>query len=349
MAHVTRDAAPRIVLVGATGALGSAVVELIGDLGMAYRNVQLVASAGSAGRRAPLRGRLQPVVGLEDVDFGTADLVLFCAGEAVSRRWAHAASAQGALVVDASGAFGADPATPVVVPQVNGHLLHRRPSGPVAGAGPLTVALVPLLHGIEHRWGVRQVVLSSYQAASGLGHQGVEELLEGTELALHDPDAEPPADRFRPALAFNVLPLVGQLLPDGSSGEERRLVQETRRVLDRPHLDVTATCVRVPVAHGHAAAVYVEAESPVVRGELTELLASLPAVVVHDGGCTAAPPTPLTAGDPDRVHVGRIRVSPHNPRGIWLWLVFDNLRAGAALNLLRIARIALAGAGVGAG
>ncbi|MFI1730179.1 aspartate-semialdehyde dehydrogenase [Streptomyces acidicola] len=339
MKRVRDHSAPRIVLVGATGALGATVLELIGELGVRYRDIQLVASARSAGREAPVGGRSQTVVSLDDADFADADLVLFCTGEAVSARWAPAAAAAGALVVDSSGAFRTDPDTPLLVPPVNGHLMERYPGGIVAGAGGLTVPLVLLLHDIERRWGVRQVVLSSYQAASGRGHQGVEELLEGSELALRDPDAELPTDCFRPAQAFNVVPAVGSLLENGSSTEEQHLVQETRRILDLPHLNVAATCVRVPVVQGHSAAVYIEAGGPVVRRDLVELLASLPRVVVHDSEPPSGPPTPLTAGDPDLIHVGRIRVTPHNPRGFWLWLVFDNLRV-AALNLLQIAQIA---------
>lgn len=260
MVRVTDFAAPRIVLVGATGALGTSVIELIGDLGMRYREIRLVASARSAGRELLVEGRAQPVVRLDDVDFADADLVLFCAGEAVTRRWAPAAVARGAgIVVDGSGAFRTDPDSPLLVPPVNGHLLERRPVGAVVGAGSLTVPLVRLLHGIERCWGLRQVVLSTYQAASGQGHHGVEELLEGSELALQDPDADRPADRFRSPLAFNVVPAVGELLENGSSAEEQRLVQETRRILGLPHLDVAATFVFVPVVHGHAAAVYVEA------------------------------------------------------------------------------------------
>ncbi|MFJ4616634.1 aspartate-semialdehyde dehydrogenase [Streptomyces sp. NPDC088812] len=342
------SAAPRIVLVGATGVLGTAIIELIEELGIRHREIRLVASDRSAGREIPVDGRLETVRSLADFDFAGADLVLFCTAEAVSRRYVPVARAQGALVVDSSGAYRTDPDTLLLVPPVNGHLLERPPFGVLAGPGALTVPLVRLLHCVEQYRGVRQVVMSSYQAASAQGRQGIEELLEGSELALRDPDAELPADLFRPALAFNVVPVAGRMLESGASTEEQRIEQETRRILSLPHLDISANCVQVPVVNGHAAAVFVEAALPVERAELAALLAGLPRVVVH-GDRPGAFPTPLTAGDPDRIHVGRIRVVPHNPRAFWLWLIVDNLRAGAALNLLQIAEAASARRRPGAG
>ncbi|MEU5654652.1 aspartate-semialdehyde dehydrogenase [Streptomyces sp. NPDC047737] len=382
MVRAQRSADPCIVLVGATGALGAAVLELIGEHRMRHREIRLVASAQSAGREIPVGGRTKTVHDLEDFDFAGADLVLFCAGEAVSRRWVPVAMAAGALVVDASGAFSAHPEVPLVVPSVNDCLLAECPEAVAVPSG-MTVPLTLLLHAVERWRGVRQVVMSTYESASGLGHQGVDELLEGSELTLSDPGAELPADGFRPALAFNVVPAVDRLLEDGASCQERRLVEETQRVLGLPDAEVAVTCVRVPVVSGHGATLFVETGDPVDRQGLVELLASLPDFVVHDdlvthdgqvvrdlathddrvvcgdlvthdgptaraafvlreGNVLGSVPTPLTAGDPDRFHVGRVRVSPHTSRGFLLWLVFDNLRAGGASTLLRIARIALA-------
>ncbi|WP_203186428.1 aspartate-semialdehyde dehydrogenase [Streptomyces pratensis] len=342
MVRAQCPADPCIVLVGATGALGATVLELIGEHRMRHREIRLVASAQSAGREIPVGGRTETVHDLEEFDFAGADLVLFCAGEAVSRRWVPVAMAEGALVVDASGAFSLHPEVPLVVPSVNDCLLSERPAEVVAVPSGMTVPLTVLLHAVERWRGVRQVVMSTYEAASGLGHQGVEELLEGSELTLRDPEAELPADRFHPALAFNVLPAVDGLQEDGTSREEQRLVQEAQRVLGLPDTDVAVTCVRVPVVSGHGAALFVETAAPVDRPGLVELLASLPDFVVHDREAPGSVPTPLTAGDPDRFHVGRVRVSPRTSRGFMLWLVFDNLRAGGASTLLRIARIALA-------
>ncbi|MFE4689947.1 aspartate-semialdehyde dehydrogenase [Streptomyces sp. NPDC056749] len=342
MVSAQLPADPCIVLVGATGALGATVLELIVEHRMRHREIRLVASARSAGRRIPVGGRAETVHDLEEFDFAGADLVLFCAGEEVSRRWVPVAMAEGALVVDASGAFSSHPEIPLVVPSVNDRLLTERPAEVVAVPSGMTVPLAVLLHAVARWRGVRHAVLSTYEAASGLGHQGVDELLDGAELTLSDPGAELPADRFRPALAFNVLPAVDRILENGASRQEQRLVQETRRVLELPDMDVAVTCVRVPVVSGHGATLFVETDAPVDRPELVELLASLPDFVVHEAEGLGPAPTPLTAGDPDRFHVGRVRVGPHTSRGFLLWLVFDNLRAGGASTLLRIARIALA-------
>ncbi|MGN9791990.1 aspartate-semialdehyde dehydrogenase [Streptomyces sp. OZ13] len=342
MTLVTDPAAPRIAIVGATGVVGNTLIELIEERSLPYREMHLVASARSAGRELMVDGRPYAVQDLEDFDFGRADIAFFSAGTPISTEWVPVAAAKGTLVIDNTNAFRMDPDTPLVVPQVNAHVLERRPdSGIVANPNCSTIPLVRVLQPVERRWGIRQVVASTYQAASGQGHQGIEELLEGTELALRDPDAELPAERFKPPLAFNVVPSIDRLLDTGFTLEEQKMLQESRKILDRPHLDLTATCVRVPVVNSHSEAVWVEAGAPVDRAELVALLAGLPEVTVHDAENPAAFPTPLRAGHPDHVHVGRIRVTPDNPRGFWLWLVSDNLRVGAALNAIQVAEYVL--------
>ncbi|GAB3123674.1 aspartate-semialdehyde dehydrogenase [Streptomyces calidiresistens] len=333
--------APRLVLVGATDARGTALVELIEERNpTGYGELRLV---DPTGRRRAVGSRRTPALPLEEAVFEGADVVFLCSGSGISRRWARPAARRGALVVDTSDAFRGDPEVSPVVPEVNGTTAARLPSGSVvASPRPMTVALARLLHGVERACGVRQAVVSTYQAASGAGHPGMEELLEGSELALRDPDAEPPSESFRPPLAFNAVPAVGGPLPDRSTTEEERLTRETRRVLNRPRLNLTVTCVSVPVVSGHSATLFVEAEVPMRRRELVRLLGSLPGVVVHDAADPRQTPTPLTAGDPDTVHVGRVRVVPHDPRGFWLWLTLDDLRAGSARNALGIAEAYLA-------
>ncbi|MFJ6798066.1 aspartate-semialdehyde dehydrogenase [Streptomyces sp. NPDC091268] len=338
MTLVSDPTAPRIAIVGATGAVGSTLVELFEERGLRYRELHLVASARSAGRELCVQGRYYTVRHLEDFDFSGVDLAFFSAGTAVSERWVPAATAAGALVIDNTRAFRMDPAVPLVVPQVNAGTLDRRPAGGViANPNCSTIPLVRLLQGVERRWGVRRVVVSTYQAASGLGHSGIEELQEATALALQDPDAEPLSKQFTPSLAFNVLPAIDEVLGSGFTREEEKLLHESRKILDLPELEVTATCVRVPVVNGHAESVWVECAAEVDRAELVEVLAALPEVTVHDATLPGAFPTPAGLEDPDRVHVGRVRVSQSDPRGFWLWLVADNLRVGAALNAVQIA------------
>jgi aspartate-semialdehyde dehydrogenase len=332
--------APRIAVVGATGAVGGALLELIEDHGLRYRDLHLLASSRSAGRRIPVGGQDHTVRDLDDFDFAEADLAFFAAGADVSAARAPGAATHGTLVIDSSDAFRRDPATPLVVPQINpDQLLRRPPGGVIAGPDGATVPLVRMLHAVERRWGVHRAVVSTYQAASHRGHQGVEELLEGSELALQDPDAELPRVTFDPPLAFNVVPLTDRLTPDGSTLAEQRLLEESRRILGRPDLEVTATCVQVPVVNGHGQAVWVQCRAPVKHPELTLLLARQPEVTVHDGGLLRSPPSPLTVGRPDHVHIGRLRVCARDPREFWAWLVADNLRTGAALNAVRIAEV----------
>ncbi|MBB1253081.1 aspartate-semialdehyde dehydrogenase [Streptomyces alkaliterrae] len=335
MTTVDDSAAPRVTVVGATGAVGGTLLELFEERAPRHRDLRLVASARSAGRQIRAAGRDHRVHDLADFDFADTDVAFFAAGAEVSRKWVPPAVAAGALVIDCTPAFRQDKTVPLVVPQVNGALCGARPpvvATPDAG----TVPLVRVVDAVAARWPVHRVVVSSYQPASGAGHLGVEELQEGSRLSLQDPHAVLPTEAFAPALAFNVLPCSDDALDeDGFTERERAMRHECRRVLRRPDLDLTTTCVRVPVAHAHCATVWVECGRPVDRAELVALLRSLSGVTVHDGPAAHAP-TPLTLGDPDQVHIGRIRVPGHDPTGFWLWLVADGLRCGVALNAVQV-------------
>ncbi|AEW98544.1 aspartate-semialdehyde dehydrogenase [Streptantibioticus cattleyicolor] len=343
MTLVTDPTAPRIALVGATGLVGNTLIQLIEERGFRYRDVHLVASARSVGRELTVDGRPYPVQNLEGFDFSQVDLAFFSAGASVSAKYAPHAVAQGALVIDNTSHFRMDPDSPLVVPQVNAHELDRRPvSGVIANPNCSTIPLVRLLQPVEARWGIRQAVVSTYQAASGRGHSGVAELREATAASLADPADPGPAEEFTPSLSFNVVPFIDRLLESGFTFEEQKMLQESRKILGLPHLDVTTTCVRVPVVNSHSEAAWIECHNPVDRAELVALLAALPEVTVHDQDTPGAFPTPRTVADrPDHVHVGRVRVAEHNPRGFWLWLVADNIRIGAALNAIQIAEALL--------
>ena len=338
MTLVTDARAPRIAVVGATGAVGNTLIKLIEQRGLRYRDIQLVASARSAGTELSVDGVHYPVRAVEDFDFSGVDLAFFSAGTEASTQWVPKATAAGAVVIDNTIAYRMDPDTPLVVPQVNAHELDTRPkSGVIANPNCSTIPLVRLLKGVEQRWGVRQAVVSTYQAASGLGHPGVEELKDASRAALENPEEAYPSKEFTPSLAFNVIPKIDRFLDTGFTLEEQKMLQESRKILGLPHLDVTTTCVRVPVVTGHSEAVWIETQGVVDRAELVEVLAALPEVTVHDRESPQEFPTPATIDDPHRVHVGRVRVNPNNPRAFWLWLVADNLTIGAALNAIQIA------------
>ncbi|WP_446047176.1 aspartate-semialdehyde dehydrogenase [Streptomyces olivaceus] len=338
MPRVTDATAPRIALVGATGVVGTTLLQLMEERGFRYRDLALVASARSAGREVTVEGHTYRVHDLDGFDFSGTDVAFFSAGAKVSTTFAPKAAAQGALVIDNTSAFRMDPDSPLVVPQANAHELDKRPaSGIIANPNCSTIPLVRLLKPVQERWGIRQAVVSTYQAASGAGYSGIDELRAGARAVLDDPDNAGVTGTFSPSLAFDVIPHIDRLLDDGFTFEEQKMLQESRKILSLPHLDITTTCVRVPVVNSHSEAAWIECHNTVDRDELVHLLAEQDEVTVHDLKTHGAFPTPRTAGDPNHVHVGRVRVAAHNPRGFWLWIVADNVRIGAALNALQIA------------
>ncbi|MER5949926.1 aspartate-semialdehyde dehydrogenase [Streptomyces sp. NPDC001904] len=329
-----RLARPRVTVVGATGAVGRTFLELMSARGFPARDVELVASARSAGDTVRMGADLLTVHDLAEYDFTGRDLAFFSAGTEASATHAPRAAASGCLVVDNSNAFRMRPDAHLVVPQVNAGALRRLPtSGIIANPNCSTIPLVRLLQPLHENYGLTRVTVSTYQAASGRGHAGTQELLDGSRQALDDPGAEAPADVFDPPLAFNVVPLIDELLDDGWTLEERKMRQEARRILQLPELDLTATCVRVPVVNGHAESVVVECATPASADEVGKLLATACEVRVWSDG----PPTPRCSPQADLVHVGRIRKDPEHEHRTMFWLVADNLRIGAALNALQIA------------
>ena len=337
MPVVSRPTAPRIAVVGATGALGLTILDLIEERGLPYRELQLVASSRSSGRELEVGPARWPVHALDDFGFGSTDLAFFCAGAAVSRAWAPVAAGRGAAVVDSSMAFSEDSGIPLIVPQLNAREMDdRSTSGVVASPGPMTVLLTRVLEGLDERWGLRRIVVSTYQGASGLGHAGVEALQEATRTALQDPHAAALPGAFTPPLAFNVVPQTGPFTDSGFTLDEDLMAHESRRVLGLPALELSATCVRVPVVSGCAQSVWVECREPVDRTRLLARLRSLPGVLLYEDAEDGLP-TPITHQDTDQIHVGRVRISSVSPSAFWLWLVADDLRAGAALNAVRIA------------
>ena len=337
-----RRGRPNIAVVGATGAVGQTLLSLFDERDFPIGRLDLVASSRSAGRKITFRGQEHEVRVFEEVDFSGVDIAFFSAGTAFSRQWARKAAAQGALVIDNTNAFRMDPDTPLVVPQVNGDLLKSRPpSGIVANPNCSTIPIVRLLAPLDRHYHVQKLIVSTYQAASGAGLNGQEDLLRDTRHVLAG-DGSSHAGRFPVPLAFNVIPSIDVVLESGFTLEEKKMVQESRKILRRPDLQVSATAVRVPVLNGHSAAVYIECELPLDAARVTALLADAPEVTVHDGAGPAAFPTPRFLADADRVHVGRIRVDPEQEAAGWLWVCSDNLRIGAALNALQIATQALA-------
>ncbi|WP_246826345.1 aspartate-semialdehyde dehydrogenase [Rhizobium binae] len=312
--------------------------------GMAYpltvNRLRMFASSSGA-RQFKFRDQTYQVEALRDIsDIGDTktDIAFFSAGGDVSGVWIPRFASQGALVIDNSNAFRMRPDVPLIVPQVNAcSLTVRPPSGIVANPNCSTIQLVRALRPLIATFGISQVLLTTFQAASGVGLRGIKELEDGVKAWLEG-STGPAAESFPVPLAFNVIPQIGQISREGVALEERKLVQESRKIFGMPHLQLAATCVRVPVKTGHSEAVYVEFDEHVRLEQVHELLANEPGVRLYADGY----PTPRYLGDPADVHVGRVRVNPENPRGLWMWVVADNVQVGAALNALLIAQLAIA-------
>ncbi|MBN1772695.1 MAG: aspartate-semialdehyde dehydrogenase [Deltaproteobacteria bacterium] len=330
-----------VAVVGATGAVGRETIRVLEQRGFPVGELRLFASPRSAGTTVPFAGREVRVRALECVpqEFDGIDLALVSAGGAVSRRVCPVAAAAGATVVDKSSAFRMEPDVPLVVPEVNPHAVRVRPRGIVANPNCATIQLVVAVAPLHRAAGIRRMVVSTYQSASGAGEKGRAELEADTRAFL---DGRPPVQStFARPLGFNCVPLIDKLQDDGSTFEERKTVEETRKILEAPELRIAATTVRVPVLVGHAAVVFLELERPLDPETAWATLCRAPGVVVVDEPSTGKVPTPRDAAGTDAVYVGRIRRDPSVEHGLALWCVADNLRKGAATNGVQIAELLL--------
>ncbi len=328
---------PAVAVVGATGAAGGTLVRVLGERSFPATELRLFASARSAGRRVATHlGDIEVRELTGDALLG-ADVVFFAAGAATSRRHAPAVAAGGGIAIDKSSAYRMDPAVPLVVPEVNPHTVegHRGiVANPNCVAIPLTIVLAPLLRA----YGLRQVTVATYQAATGAG-RGLEAELEAQ--AQDDvAGVSPTAHVYPHVLHGNVVP-GGWTMQGDDSEEEVKVIAETHRVLDAPDLRMSVTTVRVPVSVGHSAAVWVELATDADASDVRSLLQGSPGIVVVDDPATQRYPTPRAVAGTDEVHVGRIRRDTGREHGIALFFSADNLRKGAATNAAQVAELLL--------
>lgn len=331
-----------IALVGATGQVGGVMRTLLDERGVSVGDLRFFASARSAGSTIAWKDRQIVVEDTATADWSGIDLALVSAGKTASLEYAPKMAAAGVTVIDNSSGWRMEPAVPLVVPEVNAHALDDIPMGIVANPNCTTMAAMPVLAPLHAEAGLRALVVSTYQAVSGAGLSGVEELsgqvraVVGNAASLtHDGRAVsfPAHDSFPDTIAFNVLPHAGSFVDDGrgETDEEQKLRNESRKILEVPDLEVSGTCVRVPVFTGHSLAVNARFERSLSPERAVELLADAPGVSLADV------PTPLDAAGVDPTIVGRIRRDETVEHGLALFLSGDNLRKGAALNAIQIA------------
>jgi aspartate-semialdehyde dehydrogenase len=334
----------RLAVLGATGAVGREMLRVLEERAFPADEVLALASPRSEGVRIPFRGTELTVRAISPESFAGVDIALFSAGAESSKEWAHRAVAAGATVVDNSSAFRLHAGVPLVVPEINADALAGH-EGIVANPNCTTITAVMAAAPLHRAAGLRRLVVSSYQSVSGAGQRGVRELLEqveklrGQEDDLVRPDAAalPAGEVFGRTIAYNVIPRGGTFLDDGVTSEERKLVDESRKILGVPGLDVAATVVRVPVVVGHSVSLLAEFERQIAPGEARLALADFPGVLVMDDPTSDLFPTPLDAAGRDEVLVGRVRRAGDRLDALQLFAVGDNIRKGAALNAVQLA------------
>lgn len=338
----------RVALVGATGAVGTEILRILEQRRFAVDELVAIASPRSAGRKLPFRGSTIEVVALAREVFEDVDLALFDVPDELSSEWAPVAAEMGAIAVDNSAAWRMDESVPLVVPEVNPDAVNDRPRGIIASPNCTTLAMVVPINALHRELGLKRLIMSSYQAASGAGAAGTDELWDQIERAAKEPDKVREGlardvlqggDSFKHPLAMNVIPQCGSVKDRGYTSEELKLCYETRKIMGLPDLPATATCVRVPVVVGHGVAVHAEFDEAITADQARDLLEKADGVQVLDDAANGVYPTPLTAAGEDACYVGRIRQDLFDPNALELFCVADNLRKGAALNTVQVAEL----------
>jgi aspartate-semialdehyde dehydrogenase len=339
---------PSLAVVGATGAVGTVMLDILSKRENVWGEIRLIASARSAGKKLICRGEELTVVALSPEAFDGIDVAMFDVPDEVSAEWAPIAASRGAVCVDNSGAFRMDPEIPLVVPEVNPDDIKRRPKGIISNPNCTTLSMIVAIGALHKRYKVKELVVASYQAASGAGQAGLDTLRAQIKEVAGTNVGDLPGDLkkvikdngpFPAPLALNVIPWAGSLKEEGYTSEELKVRNESRKILGISDLKVSATCVRVPVLTTHSLAVHAVFELEVSRKEAQEILAKSAGVKLVDDPESYQFPTPADAVGTDPTWVGRVRKSIDNPKALDLFVCGDNLRKGAALNTAQIAEL----------
>ncbi|MGQ0842275.1 aspartate-semialdehyde dehydrogenase [Actinokineospora sp.] len=344
---------PTLALVGATGAVGTVMIDILnGREHWPWGEVRLIASPRSAGKKITVRGVELTVLALTPEVFDGVDVAMFDVPDEVSARWAPIAAERGAIAVDNSGAFRMDDDVPLVVPEVNRDQIAACPRGIIANPNCTTLSMMAALGALHHAFGLRELVVASYQAASGAGQDGIDRLyaeaaaVAGKQVGSRAGDVREALaaaglsqddSPFPAPLAFNVVPWAGSLKADGWASEEIKVRAESRKILGIADLKVSATCVRVPVVTTHSIAVHATFAEPVTVAQAHEIFAAQPSLVLVDDPEKGQFPTPADVVGGDPTYVGRVRQALDFPNALDFFVCGDNLRKGAALNTYEIA------------
>jgi aspartate-semialdehyde dehydrogenase len=326
----------KVAVVGATGNVGREILDILSDRNFPVREVVALASRKSIGKEVSFGDDdILKVRSLEDYDFSDTDIALFSPGSAVSKIFAPKAAEAGCVVIDNTSYFRMDPEIPLVVPEVNPQALKDfRKRNIIANPNCSTIQMVVALKPLHDAAKIKRIVVSTYQSVSGAGKDGMDELFDQTKALFVNDHKEP--QRFTKPIAFNVIPHIDVFMDDGSTKEEWKMVNETKKILDAS-IAVNATCVRVPVFVGHSESVNVEFETPLSVDEAREILTDAEGVAMYDEMKDGGYCTPLESVGEDGVFISRLRTDPTVKHGLSMWVVSDNLRKGAALNAVQIA------------
>ncbi|MEB2298061.1 aspartate-semialdehyde dehydrogenase [Lysinibacillus xylanilyticus] len=334
-----------VAVVGATGAVGTKMMEQLIKREFPIGDIKFLASARSAGKPIEFNGKTYTIEEATPEAFEGVNVALFSAGGSVSAVLAPEAAKRGAVVIDNTSHFRMDPEVPLVVPEVNrGDLAKHK--GIIANPNCSTIQMMAALEPIRHAFGLTKIIVSTYQAVSGAGISAIQELKAQSANWDAGKDVEANilpsgSDKRHYPIARNVIPQIDKFTDNGFTYEEMKMINETKKIMHAPELKVAATCVRVPVVSGHSESVYLEVEKEATVQEIFEVLRNAPGVVLQDDIATQTYPMPIYAEGEDATFVGRIRQDLDNKKGFHLWIVSDNLLKGAALNSIQIAEAML--------
>lgn len=339
---------PSLAVVGATGAVGTVMLDILSKRKDVYGEIRLIASARSAGKKLTCRGQELTVVALSPEAFEGIDIAMFDVPDEVSKEWAPIAASKGCVVVDNSGAFRMDKDVPLVVPEVNPEQVKNRSKGIISNPNCTTLSMIVALGALHKQYGLKELVVASYQAASGAGQSGIDTLRDQISKVANTSVGDNAGDvrkvisdhgPFPAPLALNVIPWAGSLKEDGYSSEELKVRNESRKILGIANLKVSATCVRVPVLTTHSLAVHAIFDKEVSRQVAQDVLKNAASVELVDDPENHKFPTPADVVGTDPTWVGRVRKSLDDPNALDLFVCGDNLRKGAALNTAQIAEL----------